>query len=85
MTLCGEILSTSAVSSTLRPPKTLCPAEIEKQLADLAITQPIQAITQCATQNHCSQSINGARRLAQVPLTLDQVAGAPRFIFELIV
>ncbi|HEX7423000.1 MAG TPA: hypothetical protein VF311_03805 [Terriglobales bacterium] len=48
----------------------LHPAEIEKQLADLAITQSIQAMTQSATQNHCVQSINGARGLAQFPLTL---------------
>jgi DNA invertase Pin-like site-specific DNA recombinase len=40
---------------------TLWPAEIEKQLADLAIAQSIQAITQCASQDDCSQSINGAR------------------------
>jgi hypothetical protein len=40
-------------------------------LADLAITQSVQAITQCATQNHCSQSINEERRLAEFPLALD--------------
>jgi hypothetical protein len=49
----------------------LRPAEIEKQLADLAIVQSVQAITQCASQNHCPQSINGAPRLAQFPLTFD--------------
>jgi hypothetical protein len=65
--------------------RTLRPAEIEKQLADLAIAQSIQTMTQSATENRCSQSINGALRLAQFPLTLDQVAGAPRFIVELIV
>jgi hypothetical protein len=54
-------------------------------LADLAIAQSIQAITQCATHSHCVQVIQWARRLAQFPLTLDQVAGAPRFIAELIV
>jgi hypothetical protein len=54
-------------------------------LADLAIAQSIQAITQCDTHSHCVQVIQWARRLAQFPLTLDQVAGAPRFIVELIV
>ena len=49
------------------------------------IAQSIQAITHCATKNYCSQSINGARRLAQLLLTLDQVAGAARFIVELVV
>jgi integrase len=34
-------------------------------LADLSVAQFIQAITQRATQNHCSQSINGAPRLTQ--------------------
>jgi hypothetical protein len=73
------VTSVGAVHIKLRP------AEIEKQLADLAITQSIQAMTQSATENHCGQSINEERRLAQFPLTLDQVAGAPRFIVELIV
>jgi hypothetical protein len=49
----------------------LRPAEIEKQLADLAIVQSIQVITQCATQNQCGQSINRARRLAKFSLTFD--------------
>jgi len=48
-------------------------------LADLAITQSIQTITQCATQNHRVQSINEARRLAKVSLTFDYVAGAHSF------
>ena len=36
-------------------------------------------ITQCRAQKHCSQSINGARRLAQFPLMLDQVVGTHAF------
>jgi hypothetical protein len=40
-------------------------------VADLAIAQSLQAITQCAAQNHRGQSIKEERRLAQFPLTLD--------------
>jgi hypothetical protein len=64
---------------------TLCPAEIGKQLANLAIAQSIQAISQCAIHNHCVQVIPWARRLTQFPETLDQVADALRFIVKLIV
>jgi hypothetical protein len=39
---------------------TLWPAEIEKQLPDLAIAESIQAVIQCATHSNCVQMIQGA-------------------------
>ena len=54
------------------------PAEADR-LADLAIAQFIQAITQCSAQNHRAQSISGARRLAKFSLTFDYVAGSHAF------
>ncbi len=57
----------------------LRPAEIKEQLADLAVAQFIQAITQCSAQNRRAQSINEARRLAKFSLNFDYVAGAHSF------
>jgi hypothetical protein len=49
----------------------LRPAEIENQLADLAIAHCVHAITQGVAQTHCGQSINDERRRAEFLLTLD--------------
>ncbi|MGA2373308.1 MAG: hypothetical protein ACLP3R_06555 [Candidatus Korobacteraceae bacterium] len=64
---------------------TRCPAEIEKQLTDLAIAHFIQATVQFAIHSHWVQVIPWARRLAQFPETLDQVADALWFIVVFVV